>query len=316
MIYLYRPQTEPLFNIAAEEFVLKNFEEEVFMLWTSAPSVVVGKHQNTVSEVNTLYAYKNGIPVIRRISGGGTVVHGPGNLNYTQITTGTNQNRLIDFRAFTKPIMEFLKQYGIEARFEGKNNLTVEGKKFSGNSAHVAKNRIIHHGTLLYDMDEELLEKAIKPRAAQISDKSIPSVRATTLNLKEKLTAIGSFEEFKQKLEEFLSDYLNIKETRSFTPGETEAINKLVREKYRTKAWTFGYSPAYRFKNRLDTVYGNMQVEMQVEKGEIKEIELYFEGKKLEKIEEKLLHCLHEPGTVHDRLAANRFSETLLELLF
>ena len=129
MIFVRRPQTNPYFNIAAEEFILKNSSEDVLMLWQSEPSVVVGKHQNTMAEVNMDFVRENNIPVIRRISGGGTVYHDLGNINLTQISTFRKTNQLIDFRKFTKPVIAFLKQFGLEASFTGKNNLTVNGKK-------------------------------------------------------------------------------------------------------------------------------------------------------------------------------------------
>ena len=123
MLYIRRNEYNPWFNLAAEEYVLKQIADDVIMLWQSGPAVVVGKHQNTVAEVNIPFVYKENIPVIRRITGGGTVFHGPGNLNFTHINTGKSQRGLVDFKVFTKPVILFLHHYGVTAEPEEKNNL-------------------------------------------------------------------------------------------------------------------------------------------------------------------------------------------------
>ncbi len=316
MILIKRPETEPRFNIAAEEYAVKYINDDVVMLWQSENSVIVGKHQNTVKEVNVPFVYRNKIPVIRRISGGGTVFHSPGNLNYTLITTHNDQSKLIDFRKFTKPVMEFLNRYGIKSSFEGKNNLYVNGKKFSGNSAHIFKNRIIHHGTILFDADLNLLEKVIMPSVAVTEDKSINSVRATVANLKPLFKNQIDISGFKTLLEDFLLFYYNIEKTREFTGEEKEGIAELSEEKYNKIEWNWGYSPDYIFKNEKDTVYGSFSVTLNVSKGIISDIRLFFEGKRLVNMEKKLTGKWHEPGTIYNVLNGNKFIETIGEVLF
>ena len=316
MLYIRRNEYNPWFNLAAEEYVLKQFSEEVIMLWQSRPAVVVGKHQNTVAEVNIPYAYKENIPVIRRISGGGTVFHGPGNLNFTHIHTGKNQSGLVDFKAFAKPVVAFLKHYGVTAKPEGKNNLCVAGKKFSGNAAHVFKNRIIHHGTLLFDTDLTQLEQVIAPSKADIKDKSIASVRASVGNLKTYLPEFPDFKSFKDRFEAFLLTYFAVDTVREFTHKEREEIETLVREKYETIPWNFGYSPNYRFNKELKTEHGEMHVEMKVTKGIISDIRLFYEGKRLTTIEDKLKGKGHDPVTIHQELSSNRLAKRVIDLLF
>ena len=136
MICIQDTQTDPYFNLAAEEYVLKNFSDDVFMLWRNDNAIIVGKHQNTLSEINLDYVKEKGIKVVRRISGGGAVFHDLGNLNFTFIRTGEEGN-LVDFKRFTLPIIEVLQKMGVDAKFEGRNDLTIEGKKFSGNAEHV-----------------------------------------------------------------------------------------------------------------------------------------------------------------------------------
>ncbi len=270
MIFITRTETDPFFNIAAEEYVLKHFTDDVLMLWQSRPSVVIGKHQNLVAEVNLNYTRQNNIPVLRRISGGGTVYHDLGNLNYTFIRSEENRERLINFKAFSKPVIEFLKTLGIKAEVQGKSNLVVDGKKFSGNAAHVFKNRVLHHGTLLYSSNLDELEKVIRPANAQINDKSIKSVRATVTNLADKLKDPLTIKEFSEQLARFLITFYNIDKSYSFTLHDKEAVRMLMNEKYGTVDWNYGYSPAYEFENRI----GNASLLIKVKKGKIEYAEI------------------------------------------
>ncbi len=316
MIFIRRPQTNPYFNLAAEEFILKNSSEDVLMLWQSEPSVVVGKHQNTIAEVNMDFVRENNIPVIRRISGGGTVYHDLGNVNLTLVTTSAKQENLIDFRKFTQPVIDFLKQFHLDAVFEGKNNLTVKGKKFSGNSAHVFKNKVMHHGTFLYNTDLDRLEKVIHPGNGHIFDKSIKSIRATAGNIAGYLENPVTTETFMQRLELFLKDYYHISTTVDLTPEEQQAIEKLVEEKYSRWAWNMGYSPKYAIRGERDTEYGKFHVALEVKDGKIADIQLVFEGKKLKKTEQKLLGQRHDKLYLRKILADNRFSEITINTLF
>ena len=130
--FIKRPETDPYYNVAAEEYILKSARQDTFMIWRNSASVIIGKHQNASKEINHSFITKYQIPVIRRISGGGTVYHDPGNINFSFIFTGRKEN-LIDFREFTKPVVLFLQSLGLKAVFEGKNNITVKGWKVSGN---------------------------------------------------------------------------------------------------------------------------------------------------------------------------------------
>lgn len=316
MIFIRRKQNNPFFNLAAEEFILKNSHEDVLMLWQNTPSVVVGKHQNTLAEVNMDFVRENNIPVIRRISGGGTVYHDLGNINATLMTTADKQENLIDFRKFTQPVIDFLKQFHLNAVFEGKNNLIVNGKKFSGNSAHVFKNKVLYHGTILYDSDLERLEKAIQSNTGHIHDKSIKSVRATVGNLVDYFEYPLTTEAFAQRFELFLKDYYHINSTGDLTSDEQHAIEDLVRKKYSRREWNVGYSPKYVFRSERNTEYGKFHVEMEVKEGKISHIRLFFEGKELKNIEQKLLGQWHDKVHLRHILSDNHFSEVIINNLF
>ncbi|HND74044.1 MAG TPA: lipoate--protein ligase family protein, partial [Saprospiraceae bacterium] len=145
MLCIYHESTDPYFNIATDEYILKYMEEDCFMLWRNDNAIIVGKYQNTLSEINYDYVRENNISVVRRMSGGGAVYHDLGNLNFSFTKSGADSN-LTDFEKFTKPIVDVIRSLGVDARFEGKNDLMIDGRKFSGNAAHIYKNKILHHG--------------------------------------------------------------------------------------------------------------------------------------------------------------------------
>lgn len=268
MILIQRNSTNPYFNIAAEEYFLKNYSEDIIMFWQSSPSVIVGKHQNTLAEVNHNFVNKNDIPVIRRISGGGTVYHDEGNINYTIITSSESREHLVDFISFTKPIIAFLGSLGLDTMFEGKNNITFNGRKFSGNSAHVFKNRIINHGTLLFNTNLSNLESAINPGDINITDKAVKSIRATVTNLADHIHI--SKKAFKDKLVKYFLNYFNILNTYELTDNDRTSIEELVRNKYKHWDWNYGYSPTYNYSNNVNGI----NLSMEIQKGLITRIDI------------------------------------------
>ena len=270
MKLILRNSTNPHFNIAAEEHFLKNYHEDIIMFWQNSPSIIIGKHQNTMAEVNINFIDKNNIPVIRRISGGGTVYHDKGNINYTIITSSENREKLIDFVEFTKPIIGFLDSLGLKAVYEGKNNLTINGKKFSGNSAHVFKNRILNHGTILFNTNFDNLEAAINHSNYKIKDKSVRSIRANVANISNQLPQTVSIEIFIDKLIKYFKNYFNIKSISELSDNDTDEINKLIEEKYKLWDWNYGYSPSYYYSNELN----GSALSMDIKKGIITNISL------------------------------------------
>ncbi|MCD6178546.1 MAG: lipoate--protein ligase family protein, partial [Bacteroidales bacterium] len=203
MIILNRPQTDPFFNLAAEEFLIKNTTEPLFMLWQNTPSVVVGKHQNALKEINLKFLQEKNIPVIRRISGGGTVFHDLGNLNYSFINFGHRES-LVNFKKYSQPIVDVLQKMGVDAQLIGKSDLKIKGLKFSGNASHVYKNKVLHHGTLLFSSELNILNNSIKVSEINFSDKAVQSNRSTVTNIQSHLKETLSLEEFKQKIIDFV----------------------------------------------------------------------------------------------------------------
>lgn len=316
MIFIERSQTDPFFNIAAEEYLLKNTDEEILTFWQSTSSVILGKHQNPVKEVNLDFVNQHNIPVIRRISGGGTVFHDLGNINYTLITQSDKQENLVDFRKFTKPMILFLQEFGLESQFVGKNNLILDGKKFSGNSAHVFKKRVMHHGTLLFDTRLDLLDSIINPDRNSVEDKSIASIHASVTNISNHLKDNITLEKFKQNLANFFFSYFEIKKRQNLTAEMIRDIQKLAEEKYHQWSWNYGYSPKYCFKKEIRTDSGLMQVDLEVKDGFIQKIQLFLDGKRQTEAETEFSGAPHDKALLLKRQYRKQKTEIFVEVLF
>lgn len=230
--------TNPNFNLASEEYLLKHTDEFYIYLWVNAPSVIVGVNQNAIEEVNHAYCKDNGIQVVRRLTGGGAVYHDLNNLCYTVIAPYVEgKNYYVEF---TTPVINYLKSLGISATFTGRNDLTIDDKKISGNAQTVFNNRIMHHGTLLFDTDLTVLEKALKPNKLKMQSKGIKSVRSRVTTIKENLSTPLTLEQFKAGLEK---EFLKSATPYTFSDLDIERINTLVKDKYSTYEWNIGRSP-------------------------------------------------------------------------
>lgn len=278
MRYIDNTSIDPYFNLAAEEYLLKHTEEEYFSLWRDEPCIIVGKNQNTLSEINTDYVKENNIKVVRRLTGGGAVFHDLGNINFTFIVNDNHSYN--DFYKFVKPIIEVLRQLGVEAEFSGRNDMLIEGKKFSGNAQCKYKNRVMHHGTLLFSSNMADLSGALKPKAVKFSDKSVKSVASRVTNISEHLPKALDVLEFKEAIFKYIIAEEG-KEVENFSKEEVQIINKLKEEKYSTWQWNYGKSPRYNFYNEKKFPAGTVEVTLQVTSGCIENIKIYgdFFGK-------------------------------------
>ncbi len=305
MLCIERNITDPYFNLAAEEYVLKEFGDEVFMLWRNEPCIIVGKHQNTLAEINLDYVTEHKIPVVRRITGGGTVFHDLGNLNFTFVKNGEN-DKLVNFRKFTEPIIEVLQKIGIEAKFEGRNDLTIEGRKFSGNAEHVHKNRVLHHGTLLFSSELSNLSKALKVDPSKFQDKAVKSVRSRVTNISEHLKMPMDVIGFKDLIQNHLNEKFRDITFYQFSEEDKTKIYELVKTKYNTWEWNFGYSPQYNFMRQFKADGGNIEVNLEVKNGIIEKAKIYgdyFSLRDTAEIEELLVNQPHNPEIISQKLA-------------
>jgi lipoate-protein ligase A len=300
MICIERRNTNPYFNIAAEEYVLKEFSDDVFMLWRNEPCIIVGKHQNTLAEINLDFVKENNIPVVRRITGGGTVFHDLGNLNFTFIKNG-EADKLVDFRKYTQPIIEVLAKLGVEAKFEGRNDLTIDGKKFSGNAEHVFKNRVLHHGTLLFSAQLSDVSKALKVDPSKFEDKAVKSVRSRVTNISEHLTQALDVAGFEKLVHDHIADKYEDFRVIEFSAEDIGKIEQLVEDKYNTWEWNFGYSPKYNFNRKIKTLGGHIEFNFDVKNGVIQKAKIfgdYFSVKDTSEIEDLLSGQLHDQKNI------------------
>jgi lipoate---protein ligase len=239
---------DPCFNLALEEVLLKHRKADYLILGINDPSVIIGKHQAAHREVNTKFVNGNKIPVVRRISGGGTVFHDRGNLNFTFIRQ-SEEGKQIDFRKYTRPVIDFLLSSGIEAKFEGKSDIKVDGLKISGNAEHVYRNRVLHHGTLLFSSSIDMLRNSIRADKSCYTTRAVDSNPSSVMNLNEKLKGFIDVHDFRKEMMHYFSGSMTDLEFSEISPLDEEEAISLAETRYRRWEWNFAYGPEYVFKN-------------------------------------------------------------------
>lgn len=267
--------TDPAFNLAAEQYVFDSLpkEDNYFMLWQNGPSVIVGRHQNTLAEINVPYVEGKKLPVVRRLSGGGAVYHDLGNLNFTFVQNADSSRP--DLSLFCHPVAKALRELGAPAEVNGRNDITILGQKISGNAQYVRQGRVMHHGTLLFDADLEAAGMALKPSAEKLRSKGVASVRSRMTTLREHLPQGTTLAQFRSLFLQRLFEGTPM-ETYVFQEEELQAIRQISDERYATRQWNYGQSPP------CDLVYkgyipqcGTVELQLSIRKGLIKEARFY-----------------------------------------
>lgn len=242
MLFIQNNNTDPYFNLALEEYLLKEFKKEApvdcFMLWQNEPCVVVGKNQNVLDEINEAFIRKNNIKVARRISGGGAVYHDLGNLNFTFIINDT-ENSLCNYKKFLTPIIEVLATLGVNAEMSERNDLTINGLKFSGNAQYKHRNRLLHHGTILFSSDLNSVRFALKTDYNK-KDKWVKSVPSSVTNIQNHLSPSLTIEDFKTTINKYIESKHCNYDIYNLTLADAENVTKLVNGKYTTDEWIYG----------------------------------------------------------------------------
>lgn len=306
MKFINLTSTNPYYNLAFEEYILKNMKEDVFLLWQNDNTIVIGRNQNTLSEINMDYVKEHHINVVRRMSGGGAVYHDLGNLNYSFAINNT-KNTYFDFETLTKPVISFLKSIGIRAELSGRNDLVIEGKKFSGNAQYAWHNRLLHHGTLLIQSDFSIMVGALNVAKQKIESKGIKSVKSRVTNVAN-YAKNGTMDvpRFKKEFVEFMLE--SDPTLQQYEPSQEvlEGVQALYETKYNTWDWNFGYSPHYTFTNSRKFETGLVQVMLDVaDDGIISNAKFYgdfFSKKDIMDIEKALCQKKHEETVLEQTL--------------
>ncbi len=282
MRYIVSENTDAYFNLASEEYLLKHTNQEITYLWRNDKAIIVGKNQNTVEEINNDYVKDHDIKVVRRLTGGGAVYHDLGNLNYTFIEN--SRKNFNDFKGFCLPIIGALNSLGIDAEFSGRNDMTIEGRKFSGTAQCKYQNRVMHHGTLLFSSITGDLKNALNPKDLKFQGKSVKSVASRITNITEHLVDRIDVIEFRDIIMRFLLG--EEEEVTTFTAEETREIMKLKEEKYATWNWNFGHSPKFAKTKEAKFKGGIVEVSIEVKKGTLQEIRIFGDFFSMEEVEE------------------------------
>ena len=268
--------TDPQINLAIEEYALKNLDinETYLLFYINEPSIIIGRNQNTIEEINTGYVEKNGIRVVRRLSGGGAVYHDLGNLNFSFITKDDGES-FHNFRKFTEPVTAALKKLGVNAELSGRNDIEVEGRKISGNAQFSTGGRMFSHGTLLLNSEMENVVSALKVKKDKIESKGIKSVRSRVANISEFLSEQMTIEEFRSLLlKSIFEGQDDIPEYR-LTDEDWEKINELSKERYQNWEWNYGKSPKFNLQHSHRFPVGQIDVRLEVNKGIIENCKIY-----------------------------------------
>ncbi|WP_175615287.1 lipoate--protein ligase [Piscibacillus halophilus] len=273
--------TDPYINLAIEEYVLNHLnisdDQQYLLFYVNGPSIIIGRNQNTIEEINTDFVDANNIKVVRRLSGGGAVYHDLGNLNFSFLAKDEGDS-FSNFAKFTQPVVDALQKLGVNAELSGRNDLTVDGRKISGNAQFTKKGRMFSHGTLMYDSEVENVVSSLKVKSEKIRSKGIKSIRSRVANISEYLNEKMSMNEFKEILLKYIFDVEDVKDVPRYELKEEDwkKINEISENRYQKWEWNYGHSPKFNIQHskRIEGV-GSYDVRLEVKKGIIEDVTIF-----------------------------------------
>lgn len=252
------------YNLAVENLFFENFKEDVFMVWRNKPCVVIGRNQNIYKEVNINFCEENNIDIVRRLSGGGAVYQDMEVIQYSFITKDRGEN---SFRYFTEPVLKALEKLGVYGEFTGRNDLLIDGKKFSGNAQYHKDGKVLHHGTILFGGNLEMLKSALKPNPLKFKGKKVGSVIARVGRLKDEIELTAP--EFMDHLNNTVIELFNIKEIYELNNKEKEKVESIVNNKFGNEDWNYGMTPKSEIELEEKHDFGIVEYGITLEKGKV-----------------------------------------------
>lgn len=322
--YLETGSTDPAYNLAFEEYILTHrMQGDYLLLWQNDNTVVVGQNQNAAAEINRAFVDAHHIHVVRRTTGGGAVYHDLGNLNYSFITD--EDGSALQFERFTAPVVDALRALGLQAEASGRNDILVDGRKVSGTAQRIYKNRILHHGTLLFDSDAGMVAGALNVDPEKYRSKGRKSVRSRIGNIRESLPKDMDLPEFWAFLKTFFGAAGCVAD--ALAPEELAQVRSLKEEKYDTWEWTYGRSPRYNYTEKRRWPGGSLEIFAEIHAGCIEQLQFYgdfMSASSMDEIIQALTGCPFRPEAVAQKLDAFELSkyfgaitkEEILQTLF
>lgn len=303
MIYIETGSDDVYYNFGLEYYftVERILDDTVFLFWRTSPTLMVGKYQNVLEEINKPYADEHGIKLVRRMSGGGTIYTDPGGWQFTFIQHENADE--IHFSRYITPVIDALAEIGIKAEFNGRNDLVIDGRKFSGNAQYRLGGNIVHHGSLLFDTNIEQMVASTTVDKYKILSKSIKSVRDRVTNISEHLTSPMSADEFKEIMVRHIGG--PDMKTYELTFEDKTRISELAAEKFGNWEAIFGADPKFNIERENRFAGGKISFKIDVKKGRIADIAVYgdfFAAMESSAIKDALTGCKYEKGAVRDAL--------------
>lgn len=311
MRYIKNPSTNPYYNMAFDEYCLESLpmDEPVFYLWQNRPAVIVGFNQEVNTEVNLDYLKGNGIDLVRRVTGGGAVFHDLGNLNYTIV--GRSEDLERDYPEYASIMAKALQSLGVPATLSGRNDILVEGRKVSGFAKRVCKNRLMVHGTLMYNVDVDVLTKVLNPSNTKLQSKGIASVRSRVANLCDYLPEIPNIQTFSNRLEEILS--CNNADT-EYQLSDTDLANiqLLTDKKFATWEWNYGRSPKATLTHSSRLACGTVEIHLTLTENRISSCRFggdFLGNLPATDLESALIEVIYDTENIEKRLSSFTISD-------